>query len=137
MARVLLESPLATITLDEALGVVTLERSAEPLDLERLADVAARFEVLLPHALRRELGLVFDMRRGPLASPEIEDRLFATANELQRGFRAYATVIGTAVGKLQTTRLRRENRVPQGFVATSLEAAQAHVAARIGSPKGR
>lgn len=125
--RVLADTPFATLTIDEPRGIVTLTRTDAPLDFETIERSASSFDELLPVHRRATLGLLFDMRKGPLSRPESEDRLLAFARNMQRGFAGSATVLSTAVGRLQASRIRREGKLIESFVTMDVEEAVAHL----------
>lgn len=131
MSRVLVENSLGSVTIDDADHVVTVARTPAPLDVDLLKAIAARLRALVPTAQRRDLGIIFDVRHGPLSNPELEQQLFAAAAEMRSGFRVSATVVSTAVGKLQASRIQRESLVALGFLSTDLAEARAHVLAEL------
>lgn len=116
-ARVLHEDPWVTITLTPAQGLVRYQRSAVPYP--SMADLEGSFakvrEVVerIPPGLR----LLIDVRQAP---PRNDAAFEAKVNGVLDAFTArfvrHATLVKSAVGKLQTARLAQERgAVPHVF----------------------
>lgn len=107
----LIRSNLGVIYWERGSSIVVLKRSAVPaLDPGELLVFLDRFDLLIPPMRRKTLGLLMDMREGPLRNdPEYEQRLQRSVVRLVAGFRRVALLMQTSVGVLQAGRLRREN----------------------------
>ena len=107
----LIRSNLGVIYWERGSSIVVLQRSAVPaLDPGELLVFLDRFDLLIPPISRKTLGLLMDMREGPLRNdPEYEQRLQRSVVRLVAGFRRVALLMQTSVGVLQAGRLRREN----------------------------
>lgn len=81
-----------------------------------------RMDYLLPPSVRKTLGLLMDMRDGPLRNePEYEARMHRSVNRMVAGFHRVAILMQTSMGLLQASRLRREHglllREPRPFLS--------------------
>ena len=87
-----------------------LRRSSRPvIDDAEIVSFLDRLDLLLPVLRRKTLGLLLDMREGPMRNdPEYEQRLHRSVVRLVAGFRRVAILMQTSVGLLQASRLRRE-----------------------------
>jgi len=112
MASVIHQDAWATIRLDDALGLLRYERSSVPYatvdEVERAYAAAGE---ALGH-VRPGLKLLIDMRQAPPRNDdEFETRAGAALGVLLGRFPRYATLVRTAVGKLQTARIAAERGV--------------------------
>lgn len=107
----LIRSNLGVIYWERGSSIVVLQRSPLPvLDEGELLVFLDRFDLLIPPISRKTLGLLMDMREGPLRNdPAYEQRLQRAVVRLVAGFRRVALLMQTSVGVLQAGRLRREN----------------------------
>ena len=134
MAKVLYSDPWVTVTLDEARALVRYDRTdvAYPsgADMERSYAAVGRAFNLLPPSSR----LLLDMRRAP---PRNDDAFEAKARpaleQVLKRFTRNATLVRTAVGKLQSMRIASE-RGAKPHVFDDEQAALAYLMASTGSP---
>jgi hypothetical protein len=76
-------------------------------------DFGDRFRWLVPMRERRHLGLLFDVRDAPMNTDEsATGPLNQLVAELMQGFPRVAVLVRTAIGKLQTSRMAREQNSP-------------------------
>jgi hypothetical protein len=136
-SRILDDNSLATVSIDDAAGIVTLTRKATPLDLAILAQATSRLATLVPLRERSHLALLFDMRQAPFATPEAEAKILEYAGQLRLGFLCAATVLATAVGRLQAARVQREGKVAPAELGLSFEEAQHHLRAIVSEHRAR
>lgn len=106
----LLRSGLGIVYWDRGSSVVILRRSSRPvIDDAEMVSFLDRLDLLLPVLRRKTLGLLLDMREGPMRNdPEYEQRLHRSVVRLVAGFRRVAILMQTSMGLLQASRLRRE-----------------------------
>lgn len=94
-------------------GLIAFERT--PLRITTLAALDAEM-VALEQALRsvdrRRTAALFDLRDAPVDPRADADELWARTQPAFAGFRRYAIVVRTAVGKLQVNRLAGAPRAP-------------------------
>jgi hypothetical protein len=92
-------------------GFVRLRRRAAPpiSDVTEIEAFAAQFGRAVPLRERAKLGLLMDVRDGPLGTDdEIARRMEPALRQVRQGFARLAVLVGTAVGKLQANRRTRE-----------------------------
>jgi hypothetical protein len=99
------------VTLDDR--IVRAQRTATPFETE--ADLRATMTLLQSLKLdrkRSELGLLVDLREGPFRNDDsFETAMQRYRQELFGGWAAVASIVKTAVGKLQVNRFAREDHV--------------------------
>lgn len=98
-----------SVTYEPLARLVILERTAAPVDdLSVLGVEATALDVALQPVERRQTALLMDLRRAPPVSPQWKDTdLISRQMWALVGFRCYAFVVQTALGKLQLNRYAR------------------------------
>lgn len=93
---------------------VRIRRSSAPTPaLLAVKDFGDRFRWLVPMRERRHLGLLFDVRDAPMNTDEsAAGPLNQLVNQLMLGFPRVGVLVRTAIGKLQTSRMAREQNSP-------------------------
>jgi hypothetical protein len=84
-----------------------LRRTPEPtISLDRFSEVAEAFERALAGVDRSRLGLLVDLRDGPMRNDAVFERTAAPYQaRMVAGFRRVAVLVKTPAGKLQMRRL--------------------------------
>jgi hypothetical protein len=109
MSTILYEDAWAVVSLDASRGLVRYTRTA--LAYGSLVEVARSFDGVRGIGTRITPGLklLVDVRLAPPRNdPAFESRSMAALQGLAQKFTRVATLVRTAVGKLQTTRLAKE-----------------------------
>ena len=110
-----------TMLEDRAHRLLCVRRSSVPIG--SLASVQADMQQLAIHvaAIQRDhWRLLIDMREAPLRTdPEFETQIRPYQMKLTAGFKRTATLVRTAVGKLQIARSQRESNNPVGGAFTT------------------
>jgi hypothetical protein len=108
-----------------------LRRTPQPtVALDKLEEVMVSLERALAGVDRSHLGLLVDLREGPMRNdPEFERAAAPFQLRMLSGFRRVAVLVKTPVGKLQVRRLLAR-RVPAAEIFDDEEAALAHLTAR-------
>lgn len=131
--RVIHENAYTTFTFDEARGLVWMERTREPLpEAAVVRGHLAEIHAILDGLELADLGLVVDSR-APVGrnDPGFEAMIQEFTTSLTRRFPRVAVVIRSAVGRLQATRLAREDPAWRAMIVTDdLEAAIRHARGR-------
>jgi hypothetical protein len=100
-------------TLERVIGstVVRMRRTAEPVtDAQAFEADFEAYQRAMPRAERATLSLLIDLRDGPLRNePGFEAIIRRNQRQLVGGFRRYAVLVRTSVGRLQVTRQARES----------------------------
>ena len=131
MAQKILENEYFRLTLDDPEGIVRYTRSAVAYPSGKAA-AAALHEILgTTRRLSRHLySLLTDVRAAPGRNDsEFEQALGELRHQLFDGFKKQATLVRTAVGRLQVERLARERRTDSAHVFESEEEALAYLLA--------
>lgn len=104
--------------------LVVLTRTAAPvLDLSALGAEATALDAALRSVDRRQTAALLDFRLAPPLSPPVSENDLASRQLWALlGFRCYAFVVQTALGKLQMHRVGRERGIPYGVFFEVLEA---------------
>lgn len=119
-----LQNDWYALALDASRRIVRMRRSARrntSLDeLQRtFAELFADLDRLVPASERASYSLLQDMRQAPmLDNPELEAALPPLATRLSAGWRRYAILVQTPIGKLQARRTvtpRTEGSAPVVF----------------------
>ena len=99
------------VTLDDAQRIVRATRT--PIPFANDDELRATMALLREQSIgdRAKLGLLVDLREGPFRNDEsFENALARYRVELFAGWGALATILRTAIGRLQVNRLAREDR---------------------------
>ncbi|MBL8741410.1 MAG: hypothetical protein JNK04_09960 [Myxococcales bacterium] len=112
MALTILENAHFRLTLDDPEGIVRYTRSALPFASGAEASESLHQMLAATRSLtRHHYALLTDVREAPGRNDEaFEGTLAKLRHELFDGFRKQATLVRTAVGRLQVERLARELR---------------------------
>ncbi len=110
MARTLYGDPHVTITLDDDARLVRYTRTAQPYaSLDELRNVNANLREVLATLPRAKLALLIDVRDAPPRNdPAFEREIIDALTTLAERFRARATLVKSAVGRLQAQRIGRD-----------------------------
>jgi hypothetical protein len=123
----LLTTPHWILEIDRDRAIVRVRRTAEPiasLDAFRTHIPAIRAALAGVDGARH--GLLVDLRDGPMRSdPAFESAVRTLREEVFYGFARRATLVRTAVGRLQVTRVARESPAPAGSTAVFMDEAEA------------
>jgi hypothetical protein len=114
-------------TLDKRPGdvVLQLRRTAEPADAKHAARETEALTRALKGLDRARHGLLLDLRAVPLnTSPGFDKATERFRAEVFAGFGALVTLTSTSLGRLQASRLRREEKRDGAVVQGELEAAE-------------
>ena len=112
MREIIYKSPYLFVTRDAEKRLFCAVRSAERLTSEAAEEMLHEMLLHVPRPLRRGYFLLFDTRQAPvLANPELEQRFAEYGRPFFEGFTKVAAVVRTAVGKLQVTRLARDEKL--------------------------
>lgn len=110
--QVLLTSDIAVVTLES--GFVRVRRTSRPLvwkdgAIVGLEEFGRQFRLLVPLRERKDLGILLDMRDGPMAmNDESQVHLRPFLVDMMQQFRRAAVLMQTALGVLQAARRTRE-----------------------------
>jgi hypothetical protein len=106
----LARTPHWIVTLDEQARIVRAVRTSKPFaDGEEIAQTMQMLKSKLSPD-RAKLGLLVDLREGPFRNDDVFETTLAQYRvALFAGWAGVATLARTAVGKLQVTRLARED----------------------------
>ncbi|HEU4403682.1 MAG TPA: hypothetical protein VFS43_00080 [Polyangiaceae bacterium] len=103
--------------------LAVFERSTAPVvDLGLVDDEVAALAAALEPVERRRAAALIDLRAAPLDPRADADALWARHRLAFAGYRRYALVVRTAVGKLQISRLARATAAPAGVFFDPAEA---------------
>jgi hypothetical protein len=110
VARTVYGDPHVTITLDDAAGLVRYTRTARPYaSLDELRNVNANLREAFATLPRGHLALLIDVRDAPPRNdPAFEHEILEALTTLAARFRARATLVKSAVGRLQAQRIARD-----------------------------
>jgi len=115
-AKELLVTEGAVVTRED--GFIRVRRRAVPplRDVAELEVFAGQLARAVPQRERQKLGLLLDMRDGPLGTDDaLMIRMEPAIQQLYEGFSRVAVLVGTAVGKLQANRRAREAGMKNGI----------------------
>lgn len=133
MAQIILENEYFRLSIDDPDGIVRYTRSALPFpsgkaatdSLHQMLDATRRLS-------RHRYSLLTDVRAAPGRNDaEFEQALGTLRHQLFDGFKKQATLVRTAVGRLQVERLAREHRTASAQAFESEEEAVAYLLAPI------
>jgi hypothetical protein len=115
--RTVHEDAFFAVQLDEARKLVLVTRSKEPFP--RIDDVRTSITQLvgaIQSLDRASLALLLDLRAGPARNDEDFEKVVGTLPQGTAGFRARATLVRSAAGRLQIQRIgRTHGRSPAVF----------------------
>jgi len=96
------------VTIDDALHLVRVTRTSVPYaSVQEFEASIDSFEKLRPMSQRRSLKLLLDLREGPMRNDgAFEQSMDRVRREVFAGFSAVATLVSTAVGRLQVGRMQ-------------------------------
>ncbi len=98
------------VSLDRARGIVRAKRT--PVPYETIDELDASMHALADHVRTVDpasLGLLLDLRDGPFRNDDAFERaMHRHRGHLLDAFRSVAVLVSTAVGRLQTARIARE-----------------------------
>ena len=133
MAQKILENEYFRLTVDDPEGIVRYTRSALPYPSGKAASDSLR-EILgaTGPLSRHRYSLLTDVRAAPGRNDaEFEEALGELRHQLFDGFKKQATLVRTAVGRLQVERLARELRTGAARAFESEEEAVAYLLAPV------
>jgi hypothetical protein len=124
----LMRNAYSVITREQNGRLIRVARTSVPLDIaDRLDDASKQLLQIVPVRERTRLALLLDVREAPLRSDDaFEKAMRPVIERLVEGFKVRATLVRTAIGKLQLSRTARE-RNTSATVFDDDRAAVAHL----------
>lgn len=122
----LVQNLFFTLRQHQAHQVVVLARTTQPFQgAAEIDQCTAELSRALPHAGRRGLRAVLDMRQSPIrVHPALDPAFERFRRETQAGFASIAVVVTTALGRVRADRLASVDGAPLRVVASLEEAAE-------------
>jgi hypothetical protein len=104
----LLRTPHWVVTIDDALHLVRVTRTNVPyVSVQEFEESILGFARIRTLAERKTMKLLLDLREGPMRNDDaFEESMDRVRREVFAGFLAVASLVRTAVGRLQVARMQ-------------------------------
>ena len=125
-----LRSPHWIVTVDDALHLVRLMRTSVPYaSVQEFESSIQGFAKVRTLAERKTMKLLLDLRSGPMRNDDaFEQSMDRVRRDVFANFRAVASLVGTAVGRLQVNRIQSSGGAGVHQIFTDERAALAWLA---------
>lgn len=125
-----LRTPHWIVAIEDALHLVRLTRTNVPYaSVKEFEESIGAFEKVRSLPERRKMKLLLDLREGPMRNDDdFEQSMSRVRNEMFSGFVAVASIVRTAVGRLQVSRIQGSGGAGMHQIFTDERAALAFLA---------